>query len=205
DAEDANTLNFAYPSAAPTRRGREGRSWAMLPYLRPGVKLEFGAGSDPYPVGRYPVTAYAAEVFPQVFTEPQFTVTVLEAERTFWEKATLAHAEYHRPAGSPTPSRISRHYYDLHQLAQSERGRRALADRNLLRRVVEHKQVYFASGWAHYETTTSGGLHLAPHEARRHEVAQDYERMRDMFFGPFPRLDEILAMLRSLEAEVNSQ
>src|SRR5262249_46155477 len=119
DEEDPCSLDFVYPSAAPNRRTRGAGSWSASPYLRRSVKLEFGAGSDPYPVGKYPITSYAAEAFPHVFNEPAFAVTVLEPERTFWEKATLVHAEYHRPAERPTPLRISRHYYDLHQLAVS--------------------------------------------------------------------------------------
>jgi hypothetical protein len=70
---------------------------------------------------------------------------VLEAERTFWEKATLLHAEYHRPEDKPTPIRLSRHFYDLMQVAASETGERAIADLALLSRVVAHKSVYFAS------------------------------------------------------------
>lgn len=192
DGEDPGTLDFVYPSAAPVRRGRQAFGWAMPSYLRRSVKLEFGAGSDPYPVGNYPITPFAAEVFPQLFAEPRFPVTVLEAERTFWEKATLAHAEYHRPAGSPTPLRISRHYYDLYQLASSDHGRRALSDRHLLQRVAEHKRVYFASGWAHYETAPTGGLRLVPPVARQKEIAHDYEQMRDYFFGPFSTLEQVM-------------
>ena len=60
----------------------------------------------------------------------------------------------------------------------------------LLRRVAEHKQVYFPSGWAHYETASAGRLHLVPPESRLKELAQDYGQMRDMFFGPFPPLSQ---------------
>jgi hypothetical protein len=107
DDEDPGALNFVYPSSvAPSLRRR---AWLPLPYIRPAVKLEFGAGSDPYPVGSCPIMSYAAEAFPQAFSDPGCSLMVLEAERTFWEKATLVHAEYHRPADKPTPLRISRH------------------------------------------------------------------------------------------------
>lgn len=204
DAEDANTLNFAYPSVTLHQPGKPAPFWPALPYLRRAVKLEFGAGSDPYPVGLYPITPYAAVAFPHIFREPTCSVIVLEAERTFWEKATLAHAEYHRPADRPAPLRTSRHYYDLHQLAQSERGRRAIADRELLARVAKHKSVYFASGWAHYETAIGGGLRLVPNDARRKDLTHDYELMRDMFFGSSPTFEEILTTLQALEDEINA-
>lgn len=204
DETDADTLNFIYPSAAPERPTPGARSWLALPYIRPAVKLELGAGSDPYPVGNYPIRSYAAESFPQAFsnTDAECSVATLEAERTFWEKATLVHAEYHRAADKPTLARFSRHYYDLHQMALSEHGRRAVADRELLRRVAEHKQVYFASGWAHYQTAPTR-IHLVPPDTRLKELSQDYARMREMFFGPFPTLHEILATLQILEYQIN--
>lgn len=70
---------------------------------------------------------------------------------------------------------------------------------------AEHKQVYFASGWAHYETAAAGGIHLVPPDTRLKELAQDYDLMRDMFFGPFPKIEEILTRLQELEREINAQ
>ena len=49
--------------------------------------------------------------------------------RTFWEKATILHAESIRPADQPMPTRLARHAYDLHQLMQSSIGQAALAER----------------------------------------------------------------------------
>jgi hypothetical protein len=40
-------------------------------------------------------------------------VVAMEVERTFWEKATVLHSEYHRPAGQAIGDRFSRHYSDL--------------------------------------------------------------------------------------------
>ncbi|MFN0104857.1 MAG: nucleotidyl transferase AbiEii/AbiGii toxin family protein [Bryobacteraceae bacterium] len=67
------------------------------------------------------IRPYAADAFPGVFVEPLCAVKAIEAERTFWEKATILHEQAHRP-GVP-PSRYSRHYYDLYKLAVSDLGR----------------------------------------------------------------------------------
>lgn len=40
------------------------------------------------------------------FQEPACLVKGLSAERTFWEKATILHAEYHRPAEKASRDRI---------------------------------------------------------------------------------------------------
>ncbi|MGZ3470110.1 MAG: hypothetical protein ACXVA6_09020, partial [Isosphaeraceae bacterium] len=52
-------------------------------------------------------------------------------------KATLLHAEYHRPAGKMP---LLRHCYDPVKLYQSAIGRHALGDRGSLTAVLAHKQ-----------------------------------------------------------------
>ena len=39
-----------------------------------------------------------AYLAPGAFTDFRAEVVALELERTFWEKATILHAEFHRPA-----------------------------------------------------------------------------------------------------------
>ena len=52
---------------------------------------------------------------------------VLSAERTFWEKATILHAEFYRPADKPMPDRFSRHYADFHELVRKGVATTAIA------------------------------------------------------------------------------
>lgn len=93
DKEDLNVLIVNYPSAV----GSIG-SKSPGTYIKTNVRLELGAGSDPYPIGRHEVIPYAALDLPSAFSFKAASVVALDAERTFWEKATLLHAEYHRPA-----------------------------------------------------------------------------------------------------------
>ncbi|HLK60788.1 MAG TPA: nucleotidyl transferase AbiEii/AbiGii toxin family protein [Chthonomonadaceae bacterium] len=197
DPDDENTLNFTYPAAIASDA-------PGATYIRRKVKLEMGAGSDPYPIGTHSIQPYAAEELPSAFTAPACDVIVMEAERTFWEKATLLHTEYHRPEDKPTPIRLSRHYYDLMRVAASETGARAIADQNLLARVAAHKSVYFASNWAHYETARPGSLHILPAPERLEDVQRDYAGMQDMFFDSYPTFEELLAATTDLEQRINS-
>ena len=111
-ATDAGTnspvLLFHYPSTQ--QPGFE--------YLRRSVKLEFGSLTDQQPVGRHPVLPLVARTLPAVFSDWRCEVVALEVERSFWEKATILHTEYHRPAERPTPDRFSRHYADTAALAR---------------------------------------------------------------------------------------
>ena len=73
-----------------------------IDYMRREVKLELGTLTDQQPTGRYPIAPMVASVFVPLFSDWQCEVVALELQRTFWEKATILHAEYHRPHDSPT-------------------------------------------------------------------------------------------------------
>lgn len=199
DAADPQNLLFAYP------RDRSSRGVSDIRYIRPVVKIEVGARSDHWPADLYPISPYAAEEFPDFFEEPSYRLKVLEAERTFWEKATLLHSEYYRPEDSTTAERISRHYYDLHRLALLPIGERALERLDLLDRVVDHKKTFFRLARANYDEARTGSIRLLPHDARLRALRVDYDRMRDMFFGEIPSFDSIVESLTKLEARINTR
>ncbi|MBU0714214.1 MAG: nucleotidyl transferase AbiEii/AbiGii toxin family protein [Verrucomicrobia bacterium] len=191
EATHSPVILFAYP--------REEQTGS----LRPQVKLEFGSLYDQRPTGAHSIKSLTAEVFPALFREPSCQVVALEAERTFWEKATILHAEYHRPADKPLPIGVSRHYYDLYCLSLVAVGGRALADTKLLDRVRAHKQTYFRSCWAHYETAVPGSFHLLPFSERKPQIERDYRGMADMFMAAPPKFDQILAQLQIIERQIN--
>ena len=194
---DGQTLLFAYP--------RQSGS-AVAGYLRPVVKLEFGARSDPWPAVRRPVTPMVAEALPQLFDEPVCTVTALAAERTFWEKAMLLHEETFRPADKTRRARLARHYYDLWRLIESGVAERALADGPLFDQVARHRQLYFRQSWVPYDTLTPRTLRLVPRPEQLDEWRRDYRAMQaEMFAGPAPDFEEIMATMAEFQAELNAE
>ena len=140
-----------------------------------------------------------------MFAQPTCRARTLTAERTFWEKATLLHAEYHRPPDKPANERISRHYYDLHCLARNEIAQRALGRADLLERVVQHKRCFFSRAWANYHTATPGTFKLVPPEARIETLRKDYDAMKQMIFGDAPAWDAIMAELRRIQDRINNR
>ena len=122
-------LLFQYPSTQPPG----------IDYLKRSVKLEFGSLTDQQPVGRHPVRPWLAEILPQVFPDWRCEVVALEVERSFWEKATILHTEYHRPADKPMPDRFSRHYADTAALARHTSVAKAIEDHAFRDRVVAWK------------------------------------------------------------------
>jgi hypothetical protein len=191
---DHQTLLFAYPSRV---------SASAQAYLRPVVRIELGARSDHWPSVQAPITPYAAQEFPAAFRAPAVAVKVLAVTRTFWEKATLLHAEYHRPSTKTMPPRLSRHYYDLARLIVAGVGEQAVAHLELLQRVVDHKTVFFPSGWARYAEAHRGSLRLVPVPGRTPALAADYDSMREMFFGEHLAFGEVLRILGEWEVEFN--
>jgi hypothetical protein len=129
---------------------------------------------------------------------------VLALRRTFWEKATILHAEHHRPADLSTPLYLSRHYYDLAMLADGEDDKAAMQDINLLIQVANHKSLYFRSAWAHYETARRGTLRLSPNPDRLADLRKDYKEMESMIFDdPAPEFEHIMKRIEELERVIN--
>ena len=193
DPDDSQTVLFRYPQIFTDQS------------LLQEIRLEIGPLAAWSPSAEKPIIPYAAEEFPEVFRMPSALITTVEAKRTFWEKATILHAESHRPAGRTAADGLSRHYYDLYQLSGRDIGRQALDRVDLLKRVVAHKRLFFASAWAHYETAIPGGFHLVPPEERMSALKADYARMREMIFGDAPAWEEIIRGLRELEDRVNGK
>lgn len=82
-------------------------------------------------------------------------------------------------------------------------GIAALAWDDLRARVVEHKRVFFPSGWARYDTAVPGTIRLVPPAYRLAALADDYRAMQEMFFGTVRPWSEIVKRLRTLEATIN--
>ncbi len=191
--KDRQTLLFHYPSTG-----------IRSEYNPPAVRLEFGSKSDLWPIEKARVISYAAEQFPAAFDKPECEVTALNAERTFWEKATILHQVAHWPEDKPLLPRYSRHYYDLAMLSKSSFLKSALKDMNLLARVIEHKNMYFRCGWANYDKAKPGTFKLIPSDKIVAELGSDYVRMEPMIFGDIPTFKDILVILRDLEVKINS-
>ena len=193
---DQQTLLFEYPTSfAPEATG----------YIRRLVKIEMGARADHWPSETKSLTPYVAEQFPRGFKAGSCAVKVLSAERTFWEKATILHAEFHRPADKPMPERFSRHYCDFHELIRKGVAKTATTKPELLARVAQHKSLFFKTSWARYGEATKGSLRLAPPVERVKALREDYAKMQQMFFGEPPDFDGIIALLTQWEAEFNRE
>ena len=173
-------------------------------YMRREVKLEFGTLTDQQPTGRYPIQALVGSAYPALFSDWHCEVVALELQRTFWEKATILHAEFHRPPDSPTPDRYARHYFDMVRLLEHGSAQQFWADRAQCVRVVDWKSRVFARGWARYDLAEHGTFRLVPPQARQAALARDYATMRPMFMSEPPSFEALLNALQDAENLINT-
>lgn len=185
-------IHFAYPQAVPAGT-----------YIAPFVKIEFGSLTDQRPTGKHPIAPLIASLAPDAFADFRAEVVALEIERSFWEKATILHAEYHRPAGQPVKDRYARHYADFAALWRHPTGRAAADRLDLLERVRLHKSRFFASSWSNYATAAPGSFRLLPPDSRLAELRRDYVAMKPMFLKTPLGFDELIATLREAENTLN--
>ena len=192
DTDDESVINIQYPGVFEDQ------------YLRPEIRLEIGPLAGWIPHGEYVISPYAAEVFPDVFSNALCKVKAIKAERTFWEKVTIIHREAFRREDNVQPSRYSRHYYDLARMCHSSVKREALNSIDLLKRVVAFKQKFYSSAWARYDLAKPGSIKLIPADYVIKILRQDYQSMKNMIFGDYPEFNDILTSIKSLEDEINS-
>ncbi|MBF0105300.1 MAG: nucleotidyl transferase AbiEii/AbiGii toxin family protein [Deltaproteobacteria bacterium] len=147
--------------------------------------------------------SYVKQQYGDAVGEPEITIRVLDIERTFWEKLTILHAYTHLPDDKKVPLRHARHYYDTYCLLKSDIKDKSAADIDLLARVVQHKMMYFASSWSHFETAIKGTLRLVPTKHLNASLKSDYTAMSAMFFEEPPKWDEIIRAISEFEKEFN--
>lgn len=193
---DGQSLAFAYP---PTRLTPQTNA-----YIKPTVKIEFGARSDHWPAETRSIESYVSQALSEAIPDGQVSVRVMEARRTFWEKATILHQMAHLPEHRAFPPRYSRHYCDLAAMVDANIvDPQSDEDDDLLVAVVAHKMTFYRSAWASYPTAVRGTLRLIPQESRIPDLRGDLQSMTEMFLDRPPELEAVLDSLQNWEVQFN--
>ena len=123
DPEDRQALRLRYPTATPYEA-----------YVVKAIKIEAGAKSALEPNSERTIRPYLHDDVP----DGNFgvgNVTTVDARRTFWDKIVILHGLRrwfdNRGELKGNGQRVSRHYYDVHQLLGADAGQLALKDRKL--------------------------------------------------------------------------
>jgi predicted nucleotidyltransferase component of viral defense system len=173
-------------------------------YLTDQVLIEFGGRNAITPSKPVTIKPYVADALPELEL-PTAAVTVLAAERTFWEKITLLHYECN-VCEVEKLERKSRHWYDIYKLAQMPIGEAALQDTALLRDVVKHKKAFYNKKGANYDLCLENKMSLVPNDELLKALEHDYRKMvaEGMFNQSVPEFSAIVSDLKKLESRINS-
>lgn len=177
-------------------------------FIKPEVKVEFGARSTGEPCVEREVKCDAAGFLPEI-TFPSVCLQAMVAERTFWEKATALDTFCRRKRGRG--NRLSRHWHDIVRLDDAGYADKAIADRDLALSVARHNSVFFPEKDAEgnrvdFEASiVSGELKLVPTGEAYELLAEDYEAMirAEMFFNDPDTFENIMERCADIEARAN--
>jgi hypothetical protein len=135
------------------------------------------------------------------FAMESFMVPTVNPERTFLEKLFLLHEEFHRPVEKRRVDRLSRHLYDVYQLAQVGINELAFRDKSLYQTIVAHRHVFSKIAGVDYNMHHPNTLNPIPPKAIIASWEQDYDRMVESMIyeknpPTFSQLIETLEQLR---------
>jgi len=135
-------------------------------------------------------------------------VVTVKPERTFWDKVMILHGlrQWHDRRGELRHGgqRVSRHYYDVHQLMHAPLATVWQNDQALAIDCARHARLFFGSADLGLDVAVPGTFTLTPSAAMRDALERDYEAMAGMVFGEIPRLDAVLDSAERFEQIVNS-
>ena len=191
DPDDRQVVNFAYPHLFDEE------------YIRSEIRLEIGPIAEWTPSHLVEIRSMAAEQYERVFEQPTTTVLTIDAERTFWEKATILHKIAHFPEGKKLPLRYARHYYDLYKMGLSPIKQSAFERKDLLERDILFKTKFYYSRSASYETASLREIRLTPPDRLIPDIRSDYDRMKNMIYGAKPDFSVLMEGIASLEEEIH--
>lgn len=197
DDDDGQTLLFWYPVAT----ANEGD------YIRAAVKIEVGAKSALDPHTATTVSPYVAADLADLDLAVR-NVTTVQPERTFWDKVIILHGlrQWYdrRKELRHEGQRVSRHYYDIHRLAQAEGAQAWQADHELATDCATHARLFFGSPDLGLESAAAGTFTLTPDAAMQDALGRDYAAMSGMIFGDIPPLDTVLDSVETLQEAINT-
>lgn len=99
---------------------------------------------------------------------------------------------------------MSRHWSDIAVMSADDTFATEKLDLKLLAEVVKFKKIYFPSAWANYDSAFPATMKLVPNEGLHKMLREDYKAMREMFVDEPLSFDDLIELLRLLEARINA-
>jgi len=171
-------------------------------YINPMIKVEAGVRSARVPTIKKHIDSFFEQI---LGSSDPIEVEILRPDRTFWEKATILHAENSRndPTRIEKRNHMSRHIYDLVKLYNSKYGKMAMDNLELLEDVVKHKSTFYKDNRADYKNATPSNIKIVPTPELNHNFKVDYQDMaKSMIIGNPPTYEELIKSLEKMQAQL---
>lgn len=171
-------------------------------YLANNVKIEVSARSLIDPNQKVPIQSWIDQQYPKTpFVEEPFEVRATDPRKTLLEKLILLHEEFQKPLDKIRYLRMSRHFYDIDQILNTEFGPAALVDKALFESIVMHRKVLTPVKTTDYETLTLQNLNIVPPDKILDNFKADYKEMQTSMIhgeteGFEPLIERILLKLK---------
>jgi len=128
--------------------------------------------------------------------------------RTFWDKIVILQGLrrwfINRGELKGGGNRVSRHYYDLHEMMKSAMGKLAFTDLGLGADCVAHARMFFNRVPFDLDRARSPTFALTPEDGMYDDLKRDYAAMSVMIFGDAPAFDAIIETVAEVEQAINA-
>ena len=100
--------------------------------------------------------------------------------------------------------RMSRHYYDVHQLMATPVGEKGCADNVLIDDCARHAKMFFYRSNTGLDEAKRGSFRLRPTRDMLDPLRKDYDAMATMIFGEVPPFEAVLESVARAEERLNA-
>lgn len=165
-----------------------------LAYLPQRILIEVSARSLIEPHQEVGIKSLIDAHYPETdFAEQEFSVHATNPQKTFLEKLILLHEEFQKPTEKIRYLRMSRHFYDIGQILNSEFGQSALKNTKLFKSIIEHRKVLTPMKTTDYDSLSLESLNIIPPNEHLENYSSDYKEMQNsMIYGDSMNFDLLL-------------
>ena len=165
-------------------------------YTKPQVKIEIGVRALMEPSEKKPIRSLLAQHLNIVeFAE----INTVLPQRAFWEKVFLLHELFRQPLVQMDITRMSRHWYDLHQLINGGFAVLAMQDKSLFEAIRSHRKIFTKVAGIDYDKLTPKLFVLIPPDDKANDWQNDYAKMVESYiYRDAPTLQDLTASVHKI-------
>ena len=178
---------------------------AYSAYVQPRVLLEIGSRSLMEPSTLRSFRSMIGQTFPELpFADTDVSIRCVNPERTFLEKLFLLHEEHQRPKEKMKIKGKSRHFYDIYRIAQTEYAAKAIADKELYKSIIAHRERFSKLGGVDYASHFPPNLNPMPPAELMPEWERDYSEVQgQMIVEENIGFEEIMDEIKNISRLIN--